>query len=174
MFPGSWCDVVDNTSVAITYLDEALNGANLMQRPKAIKLEFTSLQQKKALDLLDLPNRKNVVGCKWIFKYKRYTDSTTQGTISCSRVGIDNGKGFAPLARYNSIRSFLQSPLTLIWKFITWIPIIIFTILLEFLMFYQIFLSPQVKRCAIITYKHRIYELPHEFPNKLRLRILGK
>ena len=29
-------------------------------------------------------------------------------------------------------------------------------------MFYQFFLSPQVKRCAIITYKHGIYELPHE------------
>ena len=26
-------------------------------------------------------------------------------------------------------------------------------------MFYQIFLSPQAKRCAIITYKHSIYEL---------------
>ena len=39
-------------------------------------------------------------------------------------------------------------------------------------MFYQIFLSPQVKRCVIITYKHRIYELPQEFPNDLRL-ILG-
>ena len=39
-------------------------------------------------------------------------------------------------------------------------------------MFYQIFLSPQVKRCAIITYKHGIYELPHELPNDLRLRIL--
>ena len=33
----------------------------------------------------------------------------------------------------------------------------------------QIFLSPQEKRCAIITYKHGIYELP----NNLRLRILG-
>ena len=32
-------------------------------------------------------------------------------------------------------------------------------------MFYQIFLSPQVKRWAIITYKHGIYELPHELPN---------
>ena len=31
-------------------------------------------------------------------------------------------------------------------------------------MLYQIFLSPQVKRCAIITYKHGIYELPNEFP----------
>ena len=35
------------------------------------------------------------------------------------------------------------------------------------------FLSPQVKRWVIITYKHGIYELPHELPNDLRLRILG-
>ena len=39
-------------------------------------------------------------------------------------------------------------------------------------MFYQIFLSPQVKQWAIITYKHGIYELPHELPNDLRLRKL--
>ena len=39
-------------------------------------------------------------------------------------------------------------------------------------MFYQIFLSLQVKRCAIITYKHGMYELPNELPNDLRLRIL--
>ena len=37
-------------------------------------------------------------------------------------------------------------------------------------MFYEIFFSPQVKRCAIITYKHGIYELPHELPNNLRNR----
>ena len=39
-------------------------------------------------------------------------------------------------------------------------------------MFYQIFLLPQVKRWAIISYKHGINELPHELPNDLRLRIL--
>ena len=33
-------------------------------------------------------------------------------------------------------------------------------------MFYQIFLSPQVKQCGIISYKHGIYELPHELPNE--------
>ena len=38
-------------------------------------------------------------------------------------------------------------------------------------MFYQIFLSPEAKRWVIITYKYRIYELPHELPNDLRLRI---
>ena len=40
-------------------------------------------------------------------------------------------------------------------------------------MFYQIFLSPQVKRWMIITYRHGIYELPHELKNNLKLRILG-
>ena len=35
-------------------------------------------------------------------------------------------------------------------------------------MFYKIFVPPQVKRWAIITYKHGIYELPHELSNVLR------
>ena len=37
----------------------------------------------------------------------------------------------------------------------------------DFMMFYQAFLSPQVKRCAITTYKHGIYKLPHEFAERL-------
>ena len=32
-------------------------------------------------------------------------------------------------------------------------------------MFYQIFLSPQVKLCAIITYINGICKFPHELPN---------
>ena len=48
-----------------------------------------------------------------------------------------------------------------------------FIIFLEFLMFYQIFLSLQVKQCTIIPYKRGIYELPHELLKDLRLRILG-
>ena len=39
-------------------------------------------------------------------------------------------------------------------------------------MFYKIFLSQQMKRIVIINNKHGMYELPHEFPNDLRLRIL--
>ena len=39
-------------------------------------------------------------------------------------------------------------------------------------MFYQIFLSQQVKQCDIVTYEHDIYELPHELLNDFRLRIL--
>ena len=40
-------------------------------------------------------------------------------------------------------------------------------------MFYHILLSPQVKRTAIISNKQGVYELSHELPNDLRLRILG-
>ena len=46
-------------------------------------------------------------------------------------------------------------------------------ILWDFLMFYQIFLSPKVKRIAIISNKQGVYELLHKLPNDLRLRILG-
>ena len=40
-------------------------------------------------------------------------------------------------------------------------------------MFYQIFLSAQVKRSVIVTYKRGIYDMPHEMPHDLRLTILG-
>ena len=46
-------------------------------------------------------------------------------------------------------------------------------ILWDFLMLYQIFISPQVKRSAIISNKQGVYELPQELPNDLRLKILG-
>ena len=40
-------------------------------------------------------------------------------------------------------------------------------------MFYQIFLSPQVKRFTINTYNDGIYKLSHELPTELRLSIIG-
>ena len=45
---------------------------------------------------------------------------------------------------------------------------IVFIIIWDFLIFYQIFLSPQV----IITYKRGIFKLPHELSNNARLSIL--
>ena len=44
----------------------------------------------------------------------------------------------------------------------------IFIIISDILIFYQIFLSPQVKRRVIISKKRGIYELPHELPSDLR------
>ena len=52
-------------------------------------------------------------------------------------------------------------------------PTIIFTIFSDLFVFYQIFLSLQVKRSAIISNKDGIYKLPHELSKDLRLKILG-
>ena len=49
-------------------------------------------------------------------------------------------------------------------KFMTSQPAIIFIVFLDFLMFYQILVSPQVKQSTIITYKHGVYDLPYELP----------
>ena len=46
-------------------------------------------------------------------------------------------------------------------------------ILWDFLMIYQIFLSPQVKQNVISINKQGVYELPHELLNNLRFKILG-
>ena len=43
----------------------------------------------------------------------------------------------------------------------------------DFVILYQIFFSPQVKRSVIVSNKHGIHKLPLELPHKLRLRILG-
>ena len=72
------------------------------------------------------------------------------------------------------VNSLNQAPKPPIWRrksFIT--ATISFITFWGFSTFYQILLSPQVKRSAIITYKQAIYKLPHQFPNNLRLRILG-
>ena len=46
--------------------------------------------------------------------------------------------------------------------------LISFNIQLTTYIFDQMFLSPKVKRSAIISNKHGIYEIPHELPNDLR------
>ena len=37
----------------------------------------------------------------------------------------------------------------------------------------QVFLSPQLKRSVVISKKTGMYELAHELPNDLKLKILG-
>ena len=50
---------------------------------------------------------------------------------------------------------------------------IILIIFWDFLMSDRIFLSTQVKPSVIISNKDGIYELSHELPNNLILRLLG-
>ena len=53
------------------------------------------------------------------------------------------------------------------------IPTMVVIIFWEFLIFYQMFLLPQVKRGVIVSNKNSIWELSHELLINLKLRILG-
>ena len=67
------------------------------------------------------------------------------------------------------MRSLVKQQNPYSWVHLVLEPTISFMIFWDFSMFYQFFLSPQVKRWAIITYNYGLYELPHELPNHLRL-----
>ena len=59
-----------------------------------------------------------------------------------------------------------------IWKAKKALHTIIFIIFWDFLKFYQIYISPKVKQCVAITYKHGTSELLHKLVNNVRLRFL--
>ena len=105
-------------------------------------------------------------GNRWALRH-----SGTQGTLdnrgtSFSRLKLDN-------LSFKTVTQSLNKLSKLNLGFSQHQATISFIIVCDFSMFYQTFFSTQGKRWAI-TYKHSIYELPHEFPDDVRLRILEK
>lgn len=95
-------------------LSDALNGQYSKQWKKAVNAEYESLIKNETWDLVDLPDDKNLVGSKWVFKIKQNVDGeidrfkarlVAQGYSQ--EPGIDFNEIYAPVARYNSIRSVL-------------------------------------------------------------------
>ena len=41
-----------------------------------MKEELDALHKTKTWDLVDLPSRKSVIGCKWVYKIKTRLDGT--------------------------------------------------------------------------------------------------
>ena len=72
-----------------------------------------------------------------------------------------------------SLLNFPDQKILLLNTVLNYLGPTILVIFRDMLMFDEVFVSPQVKRIVIISNKHGIYELPHELPNDLRLRILG-
>ena len=76
-----------------------------------MKEEFNSLQKNNTWELVDLPLRRKLVQCKWVFKTKFAADGSpskhkarlvSKGYWQVH--GIDYNETFAPMAKMDSIR----------------------------------------------------------------------
>ena len=108
------CSIATLDSNEPTDIKEAFNGINALRWKEAIENEYDSLIQNKTWDLVDAPADKNIIGCKWGFKVKRNADGSinrykarlvAQGYSQ--EAGVDYDEIYAPVARYNSIRTVL-------------------------------------------------------------------
>ena len=87
-----------------------------------MKEELDALSKNHTWDLVALPPRKSVVGCKWIYKIKTRSDGSIERYKTrlvakgfTQEYGIDYEKTFAPIARISSIFALLAVAATSKW-----------------------------------------------------------
>ena len=80
----------------------------------AMKEELDALSKNHTWDLVTLPPRKSVVGCKWIYKIKTRSDGSIERYKArivakgfTQEYGIDYEETFASVTRISSIRALL-------------------------------------------------------------------
>ena len=93
---------------------EAVGDADSKIWKKAMEEELDSLAKNNTWDLVELPEGRSVVGCKWVFKLKRKVDGSIErykvrlAIKGYSQVeGIDFHKIFSPVVKLVSILTVL-------------------------------------------------------------------
>ena len=93
---------------------EAVSGKLKDKWVDSMNEEFKSLEKNKTWDIVDRPNGKNILGCKWVYRIKR--DSNGNILKFKSRLvakgynqkqGIDYNRTYAPVATYSTFRCLM-------------------------------------------------------------------
>ncbi len=81
---------------------------------EAMDKEMESLKANDVYDLVELPEGKKVIGCKWVFKRKLNDDGTVNQYKArlvaqgfSQTYGLDFDEMFCPVVRFESIRSII-------------------------------------------------------------------
>ena len=108
------CYLADDITADISEpinLDEAFSGENSAQWKQVTDSEFNSLVENDTSELVSLPEGKNVVGSKWVFKVKRDENGCVQRYKArlvaqgySQAEGIDYFQVFSPVLRNTMIR----------------------------------------------------------------------
>ncbi|KAL1190609.1 Retrovirus-related Pol polyprotein from transposon RE2 [Cardamine amara subsp. amara] len=89
----------------------------------AIKDEIVSLEDSGTWTVETLPPEKKALGCKWVFRLKFHADGTLERHKARLVVlgnnqteGVDFSETFAPVAKMNTIRAFIQQAVNQGWN----------------------------------------------------------
>ena len=102
-----------NTTEPTTY-EEAVESPESEKWKKAMQSEYDSLMKNDTWKLVKLPENRDTIGCKWVFKIERNADGSidrykarlvAQGYTQ--KEGIDFEETFSPVARFTAIRTIL-------------------------------------------------------------------
>ena len=102
-----------NTTEPTTY-KEAVESPENEKWKTAMQSEYDSLMKNETWKLVKLPENRDAIGSKWVFKIKRNADGSidrykarlvAQGYSQ--KEGIDFEETFSPVARFTSIRTIL-------------------------------------------------------------------
>lgn len=111
---GEWTSVVINDRYDPVTAKEALSGSDGDNWHHAMKQEIDSIYSNKVWDLVQLPEGRKAINCRWVFKKKLTCDGAVDRykarlvALGCSqKYGIDYDETFCPVVRFESLRMLI-------------------------------------------------------------------
>ena len=111
---GEWVTVASDGSTEPTTVSEALNGPEGTQWHDAMQQEIDSLCKHDVWELTDLPDRKQAIGSKWVFRTKCHADGSIERRKArlvaqgySQKYGVDYDETFSPVVRFESLRTVI-------------------------------------------------------------------
>jgi hypothetical protein len=112
---GEWwvakAELVQDEPVTV---QEAMESPNALEWKKAMNAELESIKKNEVYTLTKLPEGRKAIGSKWVFKVKRDAEGKVERFKARlvakgynQKEGIDYNETFAPVAKFNSIRTVL-------------------------------------------------------------------